>query len=121
MIVGHPASAAVRAGAGVTSRELLVLFEKAFSAGLGLGFRYTDREGRKSRRRVEPHGLLVETPVWYILARDVDKGEPRAFRMDRVARPRILPEIVFRPDLQLIQAQFPDLDRWRPLTGRWTS
>jgi predicted DNA-binding transcriptional regulator YafY len=120
VIVGRPASATVRAGAGVASRELLGLFEKAFSAGVGLGFHYTDREGRRSKRRVEPHGLLVETPVWYILARDVAKGEPRAFRMDRVSRPRILPEIVFRPDAQLIREQFPDPVRWRPLTGRWT-
>ena len=120
VIVGQLASAKIRAGAGATPPELLRLFEEAFSAGLGLGFHYTDREGRPSSRRIEPHGLLVETPVWYVLARDVDKGEPRTFRMDRIARPRILPEIVFRPDLQLIQAQLPDLERWRPLSGAWT-
>ena len=33
-----------------------------------------DREGRASVRRIEPHGLLINAPVWYILARDVDKG-----------------------------------------------
>ena len=70
-------------------------------------------------RRVEPHGLLVETPVWYMLARDVDKSEPRMFRMDRVARPRVLGDVVFRPDLALIRDQFPDLDRWHPLMGAW--
>jgi hypothetical protein len=86
-----------------------------------LGFLYTDRVGKKSPRRVEPHGLLVETPVWYVLARDVDKGEPRTFRMDRIARPRLLADISFLPDLQLIQAQLPDLVGWRPLMGRWAS
>lgn len=121
VIVGQPASANVRAGAGRSSRELLALFEEAFSAGLGLGFHYTDREGRDSIRRIEPHGLLVEPPVWYVLARDVDKGEPRMFRMDRIARPRILAEVTFKPDLQLIRALLPDLERWRPLTGQWTS
>lgn len=120
VIVGQPASASVRAGAGRTSPELLALFEEAFSAGVGLGFHYTDREGRTSTRAAEPHGLLVEPPVWYVLARDVDKGEPRMFRMDRIARPRILREVTFRPDLQLIRAQLPDIERWRPLTGRWT-
>jgi predicted DNA-binding transcriptional regulator YafY len=119
VIVGAPASAAVRAGAGAAPPELLGLFEEAFSAGLGLGFHYTDREGNTSSRRIEPHGLLVETPVWYVVARDVDKGEPRVFRMDRIARPRLLRDIVFRPDLRLIQSQFCDLQRWRPLTGRW--
>jgi len=119
VIAGQPASATIRAGAGATPPELLRLFEEAFSTGLGLGFHYTDREGRMSNRRIEPHGLLVQTPVWYVLARDVDKGEPRMFRMDRIARPRILPDVVFRPDLQVIQAQLPDLEGWRPLTGRW--
>lgn len=121
VIVGQPASAAIRAGAGTTPKELLGLFEEAFSTGVGLGFHYTDREGRRTVRRVEPHGLLAESPVWYVLARDVDKGEPRMFRMDRMARPRLLVDVVFRPDLKVIQAQLPDLERWRPLTGRWTS
>jgi predicted DNA-binding transcriptional regulator YafY len=121
VIVGEPASDGIRTAAGAAPPELLRLFEEAFSTGLGLGFQYTDQEGRTSNRRVEPHGLLVQTPVWYVLARDADKGEPRTFRMDRIARPRMLPDIVFRPDLQVIQAQIPDLERWRPLTGRWTA
>lgn len=121
VIVGAPASAAVRANAGACAPELLRLFEEAFSSGVGLAFHYTDRDGRASSRRVEPHGLLVETPVWYVLARDVEKGEPRMFRMDRIARPRILRELVFRPDVEIIKALLPDLERWHPLTGRWTS
>ena len=120
VIVGRTASAHVREGAAAAPRELLSLFEAAFSTGLGLGFTYRDREGRQSQRRVEPHGLLVEPPVWYVLARDVDKREPRTFRMDRISRPRILADIVFRPDLTVIQVQLPDRDRWRPLLGRWT-
>ncbi|MEY2930567.1 MAG: hypothetical protein RL033_1316 [Pseudomonadota bacterium] len=121
VVVGQPASTKIREGAGSPPRELLQLFETAFSTGVGLGFHYTDREGKKSTRRVEPHGLLAEPPVWYVLARDIDKAEPRTFRMDRIARPRLLPELVFQPDLRVIQAQVPDLERWKPLTGRWTA
>jgi predicted DNA-binding transcriptional regulator YafY len=121
VIVGVPASAAIRAGAGSTPRELLGLFESAFSSGVGLGFQYTDREGNKTTRRVEPHGLLVESPVWYVLARDVDKSAPRMFRMDRIARPRLLQDIAFRPEIDVVQALLPDLERWRPLTGRWST
>jgi predicted DNA-binding transcriptional regulator YafY len=65
-------------------------------------------------------GLLVEPPVWYVLARDIDNGEPRTFRMDRICRSRILKDIVFRPDIAVIQVQLPDRERWRPLIGRWT-
>jgi hypothetical protein len=39
--------------------------------------------------------------------------------MDRISRPRILADIVFRPDITVIRAQLPDPDRWRPLMGRW--
>jgi len=120
VIVGQPASANVRAGLGKPPPELLRFFERAFSSRLGLGFQYTDREGKHSSRRVEPHGLLVETPVWYVLARDVDKACARMFRMDRIARPRLLDDVRFQPDFALIQSLFPDLSCWRPLTGRWT-
>jgi predicted DNA-binding transcriptional regulator YafY len=120
VIVGQPASAHVRSGAATAPRELLRLFEEAFSNGVGLGFVYRDRRGQQSHRRVEPHGLLVEPPVWYVLARDVDKREPRTFRMDRISRPRLLSDIVFTSDVSVIRAQLPDQDRWRPLTGRST-
>ena len=61
----------------------------------------------------------MDTPVRYVLGRDVDKGEPRTFRMDRIARPRLLRDVVFRPDLEVIRSQLPDLENWRPLTGAW--
>ena len=114
VFVGSPADPSIRSTAGRPPVELLRLFEEAFSSGIGLGFDYTDRAGRRSARRIEPHGLLVLTPVWYLLTRDVAKGEPRSFRMDRIARPRLLPDIRFRPDLRLIRGQLPD-EHWRPL------
>ena len=121
VIVGQPASAKIRDGAGVIPRQLLRLFEEGFSRGVGLGFHYTDREGTRTIRRVEPHGLLAQPPVWYVLARDLDKAKPRMFRMDRISRPGLLPDVVFRPGIRVIQEQLPDLEGWRPLMGRWTT
>lgn len=118
VIVGPPASAKVRGDMSAPPKELLHLFEDAFTHRMGLGFDYVDRAGRGSSRRVEPHGLLVETPVWYILGRDIDKAEPRMFRMDRIARPRILPDITFRPSLEVVSGQLPDAHSWRPLMVR---
>lgn len=116
VIVGPPAGAEIRSSAGRPPRELLRLFEEGFTNGLGLGFRYTDRFGNESVRLIEPHGLLVETPVWYILARDVDKQVPRTFRMDRITHPSLRSEIRFSPDLRLIQDQVPEPERRQPLT-----
>jgi predicted DNA-binding transcriptional regulator YafY len=66
-------------------------------------------------RRIEPHGLLVVTPLWYLLARDLETGQPRMFRMDRITRPRLLTEIAFTPDPQVVRSQFRDQTWWQPL------
>lgn len=119
VIVGPPSSVNVSTTAGHAPPELLRLFERAFSEGSALGFHYRDREGRETVRRVEPHGLLVQSPVWYVLARDIDKAEPRMFRMDRISRPRLLEGVSFRPSREVIEAILPHADVWRPLLGTW--
>lgn len=124
VFVGRPASAALAATAGHTPDELLTVFEQAFSAGNGMRFLYTDAQGRRSTREIEPHGLLVEPPVWYLLARDTVKGMPRTFRMDRIEQPSVLERVSFRPDLKLTLGQLPPTGRYvradsgRPVPGR---
>lgn len=103
VVVGNAASPRVREQSAAPPAELLGLFERAFTARRCLAFSYRDREGKESERRIEPHGLLVEPPVWYILAMDVDKAAPRSFRMDRIVRPRLL-DRAFRPDMEVIRA-----------------
>ena len=112
--VGPAASARVRESAGTAPPGLLALFERAFTSGVALAFHYTDSAGRATARRAEPHGLLVETPVWYVMARDLDKHAPRTFRMDRISQPRLL-DLPFRPDPAVLDAQLVDRVRWRPL------
>ncbi len=58
--------------------------ERAFIRGLALQLDYVDRKGASTQRVVEPHGLLVAPPLWYLLAHDRLRGEPRMFRMDRI-------------------------------------
>lgn len=119
VIVGEPATANIRATLGVAPPDLLDLFETAFTTGTGLSFRYVDRDGHRSTRRIEPHGLLVVTPAWYVLARDVDKQASRMFRVDRMERPRMLSDITFQPDQRVVRELMKDLPTWRPLSGRW--
>ncbi|MBK8213219.1 MAG: WYL domain-containing protein [Myxococcales bacterium] len=115
VFVGPMASEAVRTSAGPPPAELLRIFEEAFSAGLGLRFAYRDREGKVTARRVEPHGLLVQSPVWYVLARDLEKGEPRMFRMDRIRAPAKLEGHAFRPDRAVLDALVGDMPGFSPL------
>jgi predicted DNA-binding transcriptional regulator YafY len=88
---------------------LLPAFEQAFTGRLLLSFDYVDRAGRPSRRRVEPHALLLRPPIWYIVAWDCLKDAPRLFRMDRIEHPAVLGDAAFgaRP-LDLTSGVCPD-------------
>ena len=104
VVVGNPASPRIRAELGAATPELLIAFERAVASDKCLAFDYVDRHGNVTRRLVEPHGLLVEVPAWYLLTRDVESGKARAFRMDRVRRARIDPRS-FRPDFDGLRRQ----------------
>lgn len=83
-------------------------FEKAFTANQMLDFSYTDRAGRRTKRSVEPHGLLVAWPNWYVIAWDPHPDATRLFRADRITKPRMAEqEFVPRPH-DLIMKPHPD-------------
>jgi predicted DNA-binding transcriptional regulator YafY len=115
IVVGPSASARVRGSLGPIAPELLRLFEEAVSAGVALGFRYRDRDGRVTTREVEPHGLAITPPVWYLLGRDATTGQPRMFRMDRMSAPAVRSALRFRPDARLVRALLPVDVSWEPL------
>jgi len=105
VLVGRPATARIRDELGKVSTELLAAFERAFARDACLAFEYTDRHGRRTRRIVEPHGLLIEAPAWYVLARDAESGAARMFRMDRIRNARELEERRFKPDFEGLRRQ----------------
>lgn len=49
-----------------------------------LRFEYSDHGGVPSRRTVEPHRLVCTEHRWYLVAWDVDRGDWRTFRADRI-------------------------------------
>jgi predicted DNA-binding transcriptional regulator YafY len=100
--VGRPASPRVLAELGAPPPELLGAFEAAFGRRVCLAFDYRDRHGRETRRCVEPHGLMVEAPAWYVLARDTATGAARLFRMDRIRGARPVPGRTFAPDFDAV-------------------
>ncbi len=66
-----------------------------------LRFDYRAHTGSTTRRMVEPHSLVHFSRRWYLVAWDVDRGDWRTFRVDRIAprtptgprfTPRELPE-----------------------------
>jgi predicted DNA-binding transcriptional regulator YafY len=54
-----------------------------------LRFDYTPREGETMRRHVEPHRLVSLGRRWYLVAWDLDRGDWRSFRVDRLTGPAL--------------------------------
>lgn len=50
-------------------------------------FAYRGRDGRESRRKVEPHSLVNLGRRWYLAAWDPARDDWRTFRLDRLERP----------------------------------
>lgn len=56
-----------------------------------VAIRYTDRRGRRSERPLHAYGIVGHQGSWYVTGLDVDLGEERTFRLDRIAEARVLP------------------------------
>jgi predicted DNA-binding transcriptional regulator YafY len=112
ILIGDPLA---EVPADVTSIDptLVGSFEEAFATDHAFMFSYVDRHGRRSRRRVEPHGLLVRLPLWYIVAWDVDRNAPRLFRADRIRRPAVTDQTFHPRPHELVTGICPDA---RPIT-----
>jgi predicted DNA-binding transcriptional regulator YafY len=64
--------------------ETLALIAGACRDSERVRFRYRTHEGEPSRRNVEPHRLVHTGRRWYLVAWDVDRGDWRTFRADRI-------------------------------------
>lgn len=107
IMIGKPSPPSVRQQ-GTVSPLLARLFETAFTEERLMGFSYRDRRGSQTQRTVEPHGLLVRAPIWYVIGWDTRIEEPRLFRADRIRSAHVLAgEFVPRPH-QLVRDVCPD-------------
>ena len=88
--------------------SLVGAFEAAFSSTRLLAFHYRDRGGRTTQRLVEPHGLLVRPPLWYVIAWDRDRHAPRLFRADRIGRPEVSDHTFVPRPSELVTGVCPD-------------
>jgi predicted DNA-binding transcriptional regulator YafY len=81
----------VPAGWGTAAPEVdpAVLTTAALACrdGERLRFAYTDAAGVRSDRLVEPFRLVPSGRRWYLVAYDVERGDWRSFRLDRLASP----------------------------------
>lgn len=52
-----------------------------------LRFGYTAADGQRTARHVEPHRLVSLGRRWYLVGYDLDRGDWRSYRIDRMSRP----------------------------------
>ncbi|WP_327283862.1 MULTISPECIES: helix-turn-helix transcriptional regulator [unclassified Streptomyces] len=82
------ATIAVTRGDGATiDPRTLTTMAAAVAGPERLRFAYRARDGMASRRLVEPYRLVSTGSRWYLMAYDLDRGDWRTFRVDRVAEP----------------------------------
>jgi len=71
-------------GTQVDGRVLTLLAAAARDREI-VRFAYRDHDGRATERRAEPYRLVNGARRWYLVAFDVERGDWRTFRLDRVA------------------------------------
>jgi proteasome accessory factor B len=94
---------------------LVETFETAFTATRLLAFTYRDQQGRSTKRRAGPHGLLVRLLLWYVIAWDTGRNAPRLFRADRISAPAVTDHTFVARPSELVTGVCPDA---RPATTR---
>jgi proteasome accessory factor B len=57
----------------------------AISGRRAIRFSYRDARGAGSERTVDPFGLVARAGQWYVVGKDRERGELRAFRLSRFA------------------------------------
>ncbi|MGW0330272.1 helix-turn-helix transcriptional regulator [Streptomyces sp. NPDC003011] len=67
--------------------ETLTVMASTVAGRERLRFAYRARDGAESRRVVEPYRLVSTGRRWYLVAYDLDRGDWRTFRVDRVSSP----------------------------------
>lgn len=107
ILVGAAAGRHLLAGASLPRPAVIAALASALEASSVTRIEYVDAQGANTSRLVEPHALLVQVPLWYLLALDRDREAPRTFRLDRVLAATPLRGRTFRP-VDLLPL-FPDL------------
>jgi predicted DNA-binding transcriptional regulator YafY len=97
----EPASWTALRGQAVIAPEVLAAAALACRDTERIRVGYGAASGERTERHVEPHRLVALDRRWYLVAYDLDRGDWRSFRLDRIGgaprptgarfRPRALP------------------------------
>lgn len=89
ILVGVTSSTFVQASASLPPDPVVKALHQAFIDKEVLDICYQREDLMVTERRIEPHYLLLKYPVWYVIAFDHLRGEPRTLRCDRIREARL--------------------------------
>ncbi len=95
ILIGKPASAPVLTSYQPGEAKGMAAISAGFFNMQCLQIDYHDQNGSVTKRHIEPHYLVFNMPVWYLLAWDRLRNAIRFFRIDRIEA-AILHETSFR-------------------------
>ncbi len=102
VLIGTTASTAVQETIAPSGNRIIQTLHQSFLNQNSIVIRYQDEGGRTTTREIEAHYLMLNYPVWYVLAVDHLRAAPRTFRCDRIievkatnAHFQVLPEDSF--------------------------
>lgn len=84
ILIGLTASTYVQASHDAPPKRVVQALHTAFMDQMVLATRYRNDAGEITDRQIEPHFLLLNYPVWYVIAFDQLRSAPRTFRCDRI-------------------------------------
>lgn len=106
ILIGVTASTYVQASVNAPPKRVVQALHQAFIDQEVLEIGYQREDGKTSERQIAPHYLLLKYPVWYVVAFDHLRNEPRTFRCDRISAAsktgthfQLLPKEAFEPSL----------------------
>ena len=91
ILTGEPASNEVRASYQEPNAAVIEPVTSSFFKQKGLSIRYCAESGAMTERAIEPQCLLLNWPVWYVLAWDSLRDDVRLFRIDRISKAQVIP------------------------------
>ena len=86
-----------RWGRGLQPTSILAQLRRACERGTRIELQYRDRSRTITDRTLEPLGLVAKAGVWYLIAREAEKGY-RTFRVERILSVVERSDTFVRPD-----------------------
>lgn len=68
--------------------DILLVLARSIRESVQARFGYVARDGAETERRIEPYRLVATGRRWYLMAYDLDRGDWRSFRLDRITQAR---------------------------------